>query len=115
MSLIGSARVAMATEIAGDIVAAGTALAGLLLVFMGVVATSFQSYDAAGKAEVRGSFKWRALLGLFGFIPSLIAACFSLAGKWLDSPCLVVVSIMFLGLSFVVAPIAAIFTVLYIK
>lgn len=45
--------VEQAIEIAGDIVASGTALAGLLLVFMGAASASFQTYDAQSKPDVK--------------------------------------------------------------
>jgi len=106
---------AMATEIAGDIVAAGTALGGLLLVFMGVVTTAFHSYDATAKQTVKSAFQRRGILGLAGFLLSLAAAIFALAGKWANSSCLVTISVVFLGLAFIAVSLAAIWTVMDIK
>jgi hypothetical protein len=105
----------MSTEIAGDIVAAGTALGGLLLVFIGVVTTAFQSYDSEAKAAVKGAFQRRGILGLVGFLLSLAAAACALAGKSTGSPCLVAISVALLGVTFLTISAAAIWTVLDIK
>jgi hypothetical protein len=44
-------EVTRAHEVAGDILAAATALAGLLLVFMGAVSTTYDSYATAPKGR----------------------------------------------------------------
>ena len=83
--------------------------------YMGGVTTAFQSYDAAARPAILGAFSRRVWLGLTGFIPSLAAAAFAIAGKWLHSQCLVIVAIVFLGVAFVAITFAAIWTVLDIK
>lgn len=106
---------ASAITIAGDIAGAATALAGLLLVFIGAVTSAFDSFEPAAQSTVRGTFRWRGWLALVGFFFALGAAGLSLAGKWNNSYCLVVSATVLLGLSLLVAAVAAVISVLDIK
>ena len=99
-----------ALEVAGDIAAASTALAGLLLVFLGAVANSFDSFDPVSQPAVLGKYQRRGWLVFTGFVMSLIAASASLTGKWVSSPTLVIISAAALGLSLLVILVAALLT-----
>ena len=99
------------TDIAGDIMSAATALSGLLLVFLGAVATAFDSYDSTAKAAFLIAFKRRAWFSLTGFLLALLSAGLAFVGKWLDSTSLVVWASICLGLSFVPVIAAAFSTV----
>jgi hypothetical protein len=96
-----------AHEIGGDILAAATALAGLLLVFMGAVSTTYDSYATAQKSAVRPKYRRRVWLAFAGFILSVAAAAFALAAKWFDCSGLVNVSVTLLLIGFAIAVIAA--------
>lgn len=104
-----------AHEIAGDILAAATALAGLLLVFMGAVSTAYDSYEAQQKSAVLSQFRWRAWLAFAGFILSLLAAIFALAAKWFDCSALANVSACLLLAGFLIVVVAALRAVLDIR
>jgi hypothetical protein len=67
--------------IAGDIASAGTALAGLLLVFMGSIATSFDTYEKTEKRTVLSRYRYRIWFAFLGLLLSLIAAVISLIAK----------------------------------
>jgi hypothetical protein len=69
-------------ETAGDIAAAATALSGLLLVYMGMVTTSYESFGPDAKSAVRAKFKFRMGIALAGIYCALAAAVGSLSGKW---------------------------------
>ena len=72
-----------ALEVSGDIVAAATTLAGLVLVFLGSTSTSYESYGAAFKTKaVRQRFQIRAWFAFIGFALSLFAALFAILAKW---------------------------------
>jgi hypothetical protein len=58
----------------------GTALAGLILVFLGALLTSFDGYGAEGQSAVRRKYQHRAWLALSGFVAALISATLALAG-----------------------------------
>jgi hypothetical protein len=94
-------------EVAGDIAAAATALSGLLLVFLGAIANSFDSFEATSQRAVRKKYALRAWLVFVGFVASLIAASTAIAGKWNGTPWLVCVSAAALGASLLVILIAA--------
>jgi hypothetical protein len=95
------------TEIAGDVIGAGTALAGLLLVFLGSAATSFDSYDAVQQDAVRGRYQLRGWLAFSGFVISLISAGLALFGKWFDVKPAADLAPFVLILAFVIALVAA--------
>jgi hypothetical protein len=69
-------------ETAGDIAAASTALSGLLLVYMGMVTTSFEAYVATDRDFVLQKFKARMRIALAGMYCALLAASGSLLAKW---------------------------------
>ncbi len=114
-AIAGEQQIALATEIAGDITAAGTALGGLLLVFVGFITTSFESYGAEAKSAVIGTYRWRGWLAVVGFIFALSSAAFAIAGKWSESSCLVGVSAALLGISFVIVVVVAFVTMSSIR
>jgi hypothetical protein len=53
---------------------AATALAGLILVFLGGVFTAYERYDTEQKAAVRSKYRLRAWLAFSGFLLALFAA-----------------------------------------
>jgi len=57
-----------------------TALAGLILVFLGSVLAAFESYEEVAKSAVRSKYRWRARLSLGGFLAALLAAGFAFGG-----------------------------------
>jgi hypothetical protein len=79
----------------------GTSLAGLLLVFLGVLFTSYESYDAVQKATVKSKYKTRGIIVFFGFLASLIAASSALLSNWMFSELMVVTGVCALAVSFV--------------
>jgi hypothetical protein len=100
-----------AQEIAGDLAAAATALAGLMLVFMGAVSTAFDAYSTEQQDAVRSRYRWRIWLAFAGFLTSLASATLALVGKWQECPSLVRDSLYILLLgAFVIAVIAALLT-----
>jgi hypothetical protein len=79
----------------------GTSLAGLLLVFLGILFTSYESYDAVQKASVRSKYKTRAIVVFFGFLASLIAASSSLLSNWMFQELMIIVGVCALAISFI--------------
>jgi hypothetical protein len=70
-------------ELSGDVLAAATTLAGLVLVFLAATVARFESYDAFFRdANLRARFKRRAWFIFVGFALAVAAAIFSLFGKW---------------------------------
>ena len=49
-----------AMEVASDVTAGATVLAGLILVYLGALSSSFGTYDAQQKSSVRGRYQMRA-------------------------------------------------------
>jgi pilus assembly protein TadC len=87
-------------DIGGDIAGAGAALAGLLLVFMGSIATGFDSYEKTEKNAVRRKFQRRVWFAFIGFALAIMAAFLALLGMWLQFECAVFVALVLLFVSF---------------
>jgi hypothetical protein len=96
-----------AADIAGDVAAASSALAGLLLVFLGATQTAFEAYDKTAQKSVLSKYRRKAWLAFAGFVLSLIALSLSLLGKRFENDCLVELSLISLLIGVVVVLSAA--------
>jgi hypothetical protein len=99
--------VAKIADIAGDVAAASSALAGLLLVFLGATQTAFEAYEKSAQKSVLAKFRRKAWLAFAGFVLSLIALASSLLGKRFENDCLIELSLASLLLGVVVVLSAA--------
>ena len=106
---------ASATEIGGDVVAAGSAIAGLMLVYMGGLTAGYSSYAPQSKAAVRASFQRRMWLAFAGVILNVAALPFGLAAKALDDHQALTMGLVLLGLGAVWLIAVAVLTALEIK
>jgi hypothetical protein len=68
-------------ELSGDITGASSALAGLLLVFLGATQAGFDGYDKALQRSVLVRYQRKSRLAFAGFVLSLISLILSLIGK----------------------------------
>ena len=89
-------------EMASDIIGAGTALAGLVLVFLGSVSNGFDAYQPQERRTVVKKYRRRAWLAFAAFVLALGAALLGLLSKWLQLACLTGAGLVFLILSFAV-------------
>ena len=92
-------------ETAGDIVAASSAIAGLILVYIGAISSSFASFQAQERRTVVGSHQRRAWFAFVGLVLLLLSVSLALCGKWLDVQCLTLAALvlLFVGLLWVIA------------
>ena len=97
--------------VAGEVVGAGTALAGLILVYLGAVAAGYDAYQPAEKRTVKSRFQKRALAAFVGFILALIAALLGVLGKWLPNGCIADAGVVLLIISFLWTSVLAFLTV----
>src|SRR5437870_4089480 len=65
-------------KIAEQLPAMGTALAGLILVFLGISITSWERYEVTEQKPVRAKYQRRVWLGFLGMLFSLVAAILGL-------------------------------------
>jgi hypothetical protein len=76
----------MATETAiGVLFSGATALAGLILVFLGGIVNAYETYDTAEKKAVRKKFRKRAWLSFVGFLFAIFSALSALSLVYFDS------------------------------
>lgn len=106
---------ASATETGGDVVAAGAAIAGLMLVYMGALSANYSTYEAIAKKAVKGSFRRRIWFAFAGVALNAAAIPFGLAAKALDCICALWASLAFLVLGLVWLIAVAVLSALEIK
>ena len=70
-------------EVSGDVSAAASALAGLILVYLGAVIGNFSGFDAPERGAVKARYQWRAWFAFVGLILCLVAVALGLVAKWL--------------------------------
>jgi hypothetical protein len=75
-------------SLSGDVIAGGAALAGLILVYLGSVATGYSGFTAEQQRSVRTSFQRRAWFAVVGVVLSIAASGTAVLGKWLSNVCL---------------------------
>lgn len=88
-----------AVSVAGEVASAGAALAGLILVFLGAIATGFDSFQKQEQNAVKARYQRRAWFAFVGFVLSLLAVALALGGKWLGSPCAALGAVVLLAVA----------------
>jgi hypothetical protein len=88
------------TALNEQLVTAGTALAGLILVFLGSTLAAFEGYDATQRHSVKVKYQRRALVAFFGFLCSLSGATAGIVALLRPGDCWSAVGLTFLGLAF---------------
>lgn len=104
-----------ALSLAGDIIAAGTALGGLILVYLGSVATGYASYEKTQQGAVRGAFQRRAWFAFVGMILALSSSGIAIAAKWTGSSCVATLAIVALSLTLIWTAVASLLVAYEIK
>jgi hypothetical protein len=89
------------SSIASDVITASTALAGLLLVFLGGLVSAYQSYDAEQQPSVRAGYRGKAWFAFAGFLFALLSGALAFIGKIWGEAAVVAVAIAMLGAAFV--------------
>ena len=72
-------------SVASDIAAAGTALAGLILVYLGAVAVRYETLDRTEQASTRDDYRGHARRAFRGLVIALVAAIAALTAKSLKA------------------------------
>jgi hypothetical protein len=97
--------------ILGLIFTGGTALGGLILVFLGSVVAAFDSYDTTQQRAVRHKYRVRARTALIGFLFALAAAVLVIPAHWVAWKFFLVAAMVALSVALVSAIVAAFMTV----
>jgi len=72
-------------SVASDIADAGTALAGLILVYLGAVAVRYETLDPKDQASARDVYRRHARRAFRGIVIALVAAIAALTAKSVKS------------------------------
>ncbi len=98
--------------VAGEVVTAGTALAGFIIIYIGSLANAFEARNPGGERNaVRVKFLLRAWGAFVGFILAIAAAVLAVIGKWIENPCASNVSVWILLFAFAAAVFATVQTI----
>lgn len=82
MFLGGHAMMPDALGMAGDIIQAGAALSGLMIVFVGNAVAGYSTYTREQQNAVRSIYRQRAWFGFWGAMLALGAAALGVISKW---------------------------------
>ena len=94
--------------LAGDLFTGGTALAGLILVFLGGILSAYDLFPPADRSFVRRRYRINGALALGGFFSALVAAILALAAKWCVLPSLLLSAAVALASAFALAMLLAV-------
>jgi hypothetical protein len=98
----------MDLSLAGDLVSAGSALAGLVLVFLGGILNAYGLYDTAQQRAVKAKYSQRAWFCFAGFTLSLAGTVFAFFAALSDSGELLAVAASALGAALLVLLVMAV-------
>ena len=87
------------TELAKNTASLSASLAGLTLVFLGVVISSFAAYDATQQDTVRGKYAHRAIVAAVSLLLAVLAGVFAYLHPFIECDGLVLASSVMLLLS----------------
>jgi hypothetical protein len=102
-------------DVVGDVVGAATALAGLILVYLGSIAASFGSFTVEQRDAVLRPHQWRAWAAFSGFVVALLAAVCAIIAHWTKCEGLANFAVIALFLAFVGGIASAFLTVMEIR
>ena len=98
-------------SVASDIANAGTALAGLILVYLGAVAVRYETLDPKDQSSARDVYRQHARRAFRGIVIALVAAVAALTAKSLKSEpystMIAAMAVLALLMSFFIAVMAA--------
>jgi len=101
-------------KVAELVFSGGTALAGLVLVYIGFLTNAYQAYRPLDRPAVRAQYQRLAVFALIGFTASLLAAVLGLISYWLGCG-FIYAGLVFLAISFVTVFVMAISSVAVIR
>jgi hypothetical protein len=102
-------------DLASDVIAGGSTLAGLILVYLGSVMTGFGGYETAAQDAVRTSYQRKAWLAVIGILFGLAASGFALVAKWQAISWMAGLSVWLLIIALLWAALTAILSALEVQ
>jgi NAD/NADP transhydrogenase beta subunit len=86
-------------SVTDDVVAGTTALAGLILVYLGNVASGLASFEEDERGAVRATYRFRAWFAFAGMVIAIVSTMLAITAKWSNSACIAVWAIVLLFLA----------------
>jgi hypothetical protein len=104
-----------ALSLAGDVIAGGVTLAGLILVYLGSVTAGFATFDRTSQGTVRAAYQRKAWLAVVGILFGLSASGLAVIAKWQSASCAATFSIWLLIIALGWAALTAILSALEVR
>jgi hypothetical protein len=104
-----------AEHVADQVLAAGAALAGLLLVFLSNALAGYGGYERTAQNAVRAEFRRRGWLAFSAFACALASCLLALGFYWDKSEATINAAAALLALAFILGFVAAFVTVMDIR
>jgi hypothetical protein len=104
-----------ALNLASDVANAATPLAGLLLVFMGSIAASFDNSVKTAHQAARAKYRTRIWFAFAGFAFSVLSAVWALIAKWTRSEDAALGALILLFVAFSVVLLTAIRAAIHVR
>ncbi|TPW35162.1 hypothetical protein [Oecophyllibacter saccharovorans] len=102
-------------DLMDDLVTASTALAGLILVFMGAIVSAYEAYAPADQEKVKARYWQRACFSLTGLIMALASCVTALVAKGLNSPWLALLTLILFAFTLITVLVTSCFYVREIR
>jgi hypothetical protein len=103
------------THVAGEVVTAGTALAGFILIYIASLVTGYGGYQPQEQKRVIIGFLSRAWIAFVGMVMALLATALSIIGKWEGNVCAANVAVWLLIAAFAWAVLTTVLIIREIK
>jgi protein-S-isoprenylcysteine O-methyltransferase Ste14 len=104
-----------ALSLAGDVIAGGATLSGLILVYLGSVTAGFSSFEKPQQGTVRKAYQHKAWLAVIGILFGLAASGSAVFAKWQVSTWIAGLSILLLIAALAWAALTAVLSALEVK
>ena len=98
-------------KIAEQMAGMGTALAGLILVFLGTIVGQYDSFDTPSKNRVKVQFRNRALIAFLGLASAVATAAFGFSYNFFSYDWLICVALACLIVALLALVVSAIFEI----
>lgn len=101
--------------VSGEVVSASTALAGLILVYIGTLVGGYSAFQPQEQRTVRARYVARAWIAFVGMALALATAALGVVGKWIANLCIANLAVVFLLTALAWGGLTAILTIREMK
>ena len=94
-------------ETFGHLLTAASALAGLILVFLGQSVSAYDGFEADAQGAVRTKYQRRARLAFAGLMSALVSVAVALISIWWSPSCFLPIAVLGVAVAFALTALLA--------